>query len=66
MYGWPYTDMIDGDLRADEDITAGEQAEREAREDRAADYAPAGIVPFVRLNAEPLRVHADYVRDVIG
>jgi hypothetical protein len=62
--GWPFSEMLNGYAHESQDDLDAEQDAREAREDRAADHAPAAV-PFMRLNAEPLRVRADYVRDVV-
>jgi hypothetical protein len=64
MTYWPYSEMLDGYARELQDEADAERDAREAREDRAADHAP-DAVSFVRLHAEPLRVRADYVRDVV-
>jgi hypothetical protein len=59
--GWPFSEMPDGYALEAQDEADAEQA---AHEDRAADHARA--VPFVRLNAEPLRVRADYLGAVVN
>lgn len=45
MYGWPYTEMDDGDRRFDDDEHDAEQAEAEALADRLADHAPPPARP---------------------
>jgi hypothetical protein len=52
IYGtsWPYSEMLDGYAAEAQDEADAEQAEREAREDRAADHAPGPQLNWDRIS----------------